>query len=390
MTDDPHEWLLGEEAANLLAEVPSGPPTPALLERLRRLIGEDAPRRAAAIVELAELRRRAAAKFRLAPGMFFTRKSLEQATDERVARYKAARFAGRQSVIDVCTGIGGDLLGLADRQNAQGFEAEPLLAAYARRNLAVYGCDVPVHAERRGAESFPPCDAWHADPDRRAAGVRGSRPEAHDPPLATLAAWRVRQPAAAVKLAPAAPLPADWRAECELEWISRGGECRQQVAWCGPLAGRPGERRATRLEGDAEPATIAGLPTNYPEAAPTLGTYIYDPDPSVLAADLAGTLAHAVGIAPVAAGCAYLTGENPSPGGLLDVFRTVEAMPLRRERLAAWLAERAIGRLEVKCRGGAVSPERLRQELKPRGDRAATLIVYGERRGGLRVIVAER
>ena len=47
--------------------------------------------------------------------MWFERTGLEQATAEPVARHKARRFAGRTAtVIDLCCGIGGDTLALAD------------------------------------------------------------------------------------------------------------------------------------------------------------------------------------------------------------------------------------------------------------------------------------
>jgi hypothetical protein len=39
------------------------------------------------------------------------------------------------------------------------------------------------------------------------------------------------------------------------------------------------------------------------------------------------------------------------------------------------LAERAIGRLEIKKRSVDIDPEKLRRELKLRGDNAATLLV---------------
>ena len=53
--------------------------------------------------------------------MFFTRAGLEQASSERMARHHAARFAPFASVVDLCTGIGGDLIGLSE--NARGRSA---------------------------------------------------------------------------------------------------------------------------------------------------------------------------------------------------------------------------------------------------------------------------
>ena len=57
-----------------------------------RLRGTLSPAQTHLLLEQVELRRRATAKFTHAARMFFTRIGLEQATDEWVARYKAARF----------------------------------------------------------------------------------------------------------------------------------------------------------------------------------------------------------------------------------------------------------------------------------------------------------
>ncbi len=59
--------------------------------------------------------------------MFFTQRGLEQATDEIVAAYKARRFRGREGIYDLCTGVGGDLLALANLGEATGFDRDPIL-----------------------------------------------------------------------------------------------------------------------------------------------------------------------------------------------------------------------------------------------------------------------
>jgi hypothetical protein len=45
------------------------------------------------------------------------------------------------------------------------------------------------------------------------------------------------------------------------------------------------------------------------------------------------------------------------------------------KRLRALLAARGVGRLTIKKRGSAVTPEQLRPQLKLRGDREATVFL---------------
>lgn len=73
-----------------------------------------------------ELRRRAQAKFTRAERMYFTRAGLEQATSEVIARHRATRFDGVLRMADLCCGIGGDLIALADRREVLAVDRDPL------------------------------------------------------------------------------------------------------------------------------------------------------------------------------------------------------------------------------------------------------------------------
>lgn len=386
-------WLLSDEAASVLADIADTPLSPATLERLRKQLGgADATQQAAAAFELAELRRRGVNKFTRAAQMFFTRKGLEQSTDEWIARYKAQRIdsclAPSQSVLDACCGVGGDMVGgTAPRI---GVDSDAILAAYAAHNAAVYGVEATVVTTTLDATNLPECDAWHADPDRRVGGRRSTQPDLHEPSLATLAAWRRRTPAAAIKLASAAQLPADWQAECELEWISRAGECRQLVAWAGPLARDPGKRRATKILSDGTATTFVGDPDAACGLAVKVGAWIHDFDPAILAAGLDDALAERHALSRCATRVAYFTSDAAVDDPLVASFRVVEVAPLSRKRLADWVAAHRVGTLEIKCRGVDVRPEALRRELKPKGDASATLLIFPDQRGKPIVVIAER
>ena len=50
-------------------------------------------------------------------------------------------------------------------------------------------------------------------------------------------------------------------------------------------------------------------------------------------------------------------------------------MPFNVKRLRAYLRERGVGRITVKKRGTAVTPEQLRSQLALRGEGSATLVL---------------
>jgi len=232
--------------------------------------------------------------------------------------------------------------------------------------------------------------AWHIDPDRRVQGRRTTRVELHEPGPEVVDHLRAARADGAVKLAPAAALLDAWPAEAELEWISRDGECRQLVCWFGGLAEHAGRRRATILDRDASaPRSVVGAASDEVPAAGSLGEYVYEPDTAVLAAGLTATLAAEHQLAAIAPSIAYLTGDRPIADAALACFRIDEVLRFDVRQLRGALRQRQIGRLEIKKRGVACEPERLRRELKLAGDATATLVVLPIR-GRPTAILAQR
>jgi hypothetical protein len=371
-----YRWLVTEAAGRLLAELASAGDSLRAASRLRR---EFSAPRVHLLLEQVSLRRRANAKFARPEHMFFTPLGLEQATDEWVAACKAGRFSRcGGTVCDLCCGIGGDLLALARQGPVLGVDRNCVAALLAKANCQ--GADRRDANVVVGDAAHAPAvmAAWHLDPDRRPSGRRTTRVELHEPGLPTIERLLGTCGQGAVKLAPAAQWPEAWSATAELEWISRGGECKQLVAWFGGLAGAPGRRRATLVLGDEIPPgvrTLAGDPHQRPPVAERIGRYLAEPDSAVLAAGLIGTLAAEHGLGTIAAGAAYLTGDEAHVDPALDWFEICEALPFDVKRLKALLRQRGIGRLEIKQRGVGTDPDKLRQRLDVPGDEAATLIL---------------
>src|SRR5262249_54860848 len=133
---DDYRWLIGAEAGKWLSElaIASG----SLLQQTSRLRKHLSTERGHLLLEQVELRRRAANKFSAASEMFFTAVGLEQATDEVVATYKSKRLPFDRPRADLCCGIGGDLLVLAQDGPTVGIERDPITALLAAENLRLH------------------------------------------------------------------------------------------------------------------------------------------------------------------------------------------------------------------------------------------------------------
>ncbi|MDX1948249.1 MAG: hypothetical protein SFU86_22855 [Pirellulaceae bacterium] len=393
-----YRWLVSDDGARWLARArddlaaAGGQVTVALVQSLRKDLPAE---RAHLVCEQLELRERAREKFTRADQMFFTRKGLEQATDEALARYKADRFPAVGECFDLCTGIGGDLVALGARLQVTGVDADAVCALLAQRNAAVYGQrnsrllnvrveDVLGSIRADGGK----LSAWHLDPDRRTVGKRTTTLAAFEPGLATIAELLAVAPSGAIKVAPASDVPVEWN-HAERQWTESRGECRQQVVWFGELAQWPGQRVATVVDATGGAATIVGSGGESLPVASALGRFLYEPRAAVLAARLEGELAARHQLGAVAPRVAYLTGETELRDPLLDGFEVHDVLPLDRKQLRAYCRERGIGRLEIKKRGLDIEPEKLRREIVAAGDAAATVLLAPVG-GAAKAIIARR
>jgi hypothetical protein len=168
--------------------------------------------------------------------------------------------------------------------------------------------------------------------------------------------------------------------DAEREWITMQRECRQQIAWFGQLALSPGMHRATMLGapargGVAVLGSIVGAPNELMGSSDAPRRYLYDPDPSVLASGLLGSLANRHVLSSLGSGGAYLTADALVREPLLQAFEILDCLPLRTKAVAEQLDRLQVGCVEIKKRGVTADPEKFRKCLKLRGDNPATVVL---------------
>ena len=387
---DAEAWVLSTEPGRrLLIEAAAvGEVRPAEIQRLRRLASANA---VAAALRLADCRAKARVKFSQGERMWLDPIGLQQATSEPVALHKAGRFQS-SLIVDLCAGTGGDSLALAQRASVVAVDRSQAMCRRLAWNAAVYGLAERILPCRGLAESFPiPPGAWvHIDPDRRATKPSRARTLAdYAPALAFLRSLSERALAGAIKLSPASDFATAFpNPDLEIELISLDGECKEATVWFGAAA--TCRRRATRLpEGvtwtdrDGDCSERLRVPTA------AIAAYVYDPDPALLRAGLLDSFAAAHGLRRIAPDVDYLTSERLVATPFLMPFEVQAVLPLDLKRLRRVVAEKNLGPLEIKLRGLDLVPERLRDQLHPRGSRPATLILAGGS-GPARAILARR
>ncbi|WP_179950878.1 class I SAM-dependent methyltransferase [Xylanimonas oleitrophica] len=387
--------LLSPEGWALLGSLPPYDERRAMALAMRlRDDGVD-PDLAAAALTQSRLRAKTRGKLgSFADGMLFTPDGVEQATRLVVAALHARRYlaAGVTKVADLTSGVGADALAFAGvGLQVLATDVDEVTAAVATVNLRHFPEAEVRHGDGLALDlAAEGVDGVYADPARRTrSGRRVFDPAAYAPPLD--AVWALRDVVAAVgiKVGPGIAhhgLPAD----AETQWVSVEGDVVEAGLWFGPLAPHGPGRSALLLRtfaGSTLTRTLRSDPDDDAEA-PDLGApgaYLYEPDGAIIRAGLVAHAARELGGRLLDRTIAYVTTDQPAPDSAVDPttgaaplatgYRVLDVMPFNLKRLKAYLRERRVGRLTIKKRGTAVTPEQLRAQLALKGDAEATLVL---------------
>lgn len=398
MDVDALRFLLQPAGRRLLAAATAGYDETSALglnQQLRRLGNGFTAEQVAAALTQVGLRRAGAAKFGAdAAAMWLTAAGLEQATAPAVATRRAVRAhaSGAVSCLDLCCGIGSDLIALARTGlDVTGVERDELTAEVATANLTALG--IPGRVLCAAAETFDtaPYDLVFVDPSRRKGTARIFDPAAFSPSwdFVTALLQQATDPVAgtrvAVKLSPGldhALIPT----HVEAEWVSLDGDLRETCLWSPAPSGV--RRRATVLAADGSRAERTDLdPAPDPAPVRSVGEFLYEPDVAVIRAHLVTAVAAEVSGWLLDPHIAYVASDRRVSTPVATAYRVLEVLPYQEKRLRSALRARSVGTLTIKKRGVAVTPEELRRRLSLRGDEAATVILTRTPRSAVALLV---
>jgi SAM-dependent methyltransferase len=329
----------------------------------------------AAATEQAVLRQRAAAKFTRATEMLFTRDGLEQASGENVARHRARRFAAAapDRVLDLCCGIGGDLLALGSATTTViSVDRDETHAVLARHNANVYGVDAATAVADVHDIHLSDDTAVFVDPARRTTAAAGGRRGGYSPALDWCLALPVER--VTIKTAPGLDLSVvanGW----EAEFVAVGRELKECVLWSPGWGGA--RRRATLLPAMKGGDAVEVVPDPDRPGAPVRppGRFLLDPSPAITRAGAVADVAAALDAWQIDPRIAFLSADHalrsPYGRGL-----TVEAsLSFNLKALRAELRRLDVGSIDIRRRGLAGDVDDLRRRLATTGSRQATVVL---------------
>lgn len=384
------EFLFSESAERFLSEVRADfDAGKSLVQITKKLRKELSAQQTSQILQQHELRSRGKAKFKKSQQMFFLRKQLEQSTNEAISFYKSRRFKKMNRVVDLCCGIGGDAIGLAQHCDLTIVDLDPEVVTIAEKNVQAYGfsatrmaCDVMDI----DVNSF---DAFHIDPDRRVEGNRSTKSEFFCPEKKQLDSMAQKNPNFAMKLAPATR---PWMDQCEREFVGFDRECKQQIIWSGELSEQMGIR-ATTLDPSGNPTeTFFEEVADENDGDISIGEhqkFVYDPHPCLVASRLVNAFGRRNGLSRLTYNTVYLTGDQLLKSSFVQCFEVIETCVLDDSLIKKMLDRHDVGHLELKKRGVELDVMKRFAKIKCTGTQSATLILAPTDEG-LRGLLCQR
>ena len=356
-----------------------------LISQLRRTIGDEWTD---AALTSARLQRKAIAKF--GGGLWWcTERSLAQATPREVANLKAS-WIGAAEVWDLCCGIGGDAVAIADREASSAnlliaVDRDPMIAAMAAANLQTNSRAESSSWRVRCQDvddAQPPREAvLHIDPDRREHGRRTTRPQDYAPPWPVVQRLIDRCAGAIVKLAPATELVADGTGH--RMWISLRGSVREQSLLVGDVVQRASTLLGTALTFDARSAVVlsgggasacfVGDVRESVDRVTEPSAFMVDPDAAIRAAGLTEAFAADFALAALGGPAGFLTGSSSPPDSLSIAERVVWYGSADDRKLRKTLRSMDAFPWRVKARGVSHHPNELERRYRQCGQRPMTL-----------------
>jgi len=354
------EFLLSNDGQDLIAELKTLMSDGISELRSQEILRAKYPAwSVSAAVELLLLRHRARDKFSRADSMFFTRIGLEQSSSEVVSRYRAQRYKPFENVADLCTGIGGDLIALAEGRSCTAVDIDPVHLKMAEVNANVYEArpSDTVLADVRDL-AFEDFEAVFIDPSRRSQDKRILDPRFGEPPLDWCLSISSRIKNIGIKTSPGldkAIIPEGW----EIEFISLRGDLKEAVLWSPSMS--TAKRRATLLPGEYTLAALSVAPV----VVDNPGRYILDPDPAVTRAGLVSNLAQEIDAWMIDENLAFLSSNRYLATPFAKTWEVLYSGRWGLRQLKQALIDLDAGSVDIRKRRSPIDVEQLRRKLDP-------------------------
>lgn len=298
--------------------------------------------------------------------------SVEQASSQATARYKASLTSGEQ-LFDLTTGMGVDAFYFSKRfKKVTGYETDPALASITAHNLSVLGAFNVEILNKSGEDPLPGNpDCIFIDPSRRDARKRKVAAFEDSSPniLELLPRLAGTVPEMMIKSSPLVDIDL---AVSQLRWVSEvhvpgyQKECKELIFILKPrLARQDPQIHAVLIDDEGIPFRKQVF-TREEEArcTPSYGDpagYLYEPHPALMKAGGFRLIAQEYGLSKIAVNSHLYSSEKLNPGFPGRIFRVEGVADAARFSPKTWLGEE---KANLTLRNFPSNPDDLRKKWR--------------------------
>lgn len=339
------------------------------------------------VCEQSELRKKALKKFTHSQKMLFTKKSLEQSTSEELAIYTASLFKNSEEILDVCSGIGGNSIGLQNKfSQVSTIEPDALLNAIHEYNLKLYYPHIKINrliCELKN-EHFREHPFIFIDPDRRATGKKSYSIDDHAPDINLILENSKFSKEIIIKLSPM--INADQTASgFSPLYLADEMELKQNLWLGGNLSENP-ITFAILFNGKIYDSLHLPDQQNLADN----GEYLYEINPAIIKASESFTFAQKYQLTQISESTKTFTGQLQNLYPFANCWKILLQEPFQSKKLTAMLQSLPFDRFEIKPYG--IEEDEIKKLISKWGKgkgKAGTVFIF-KQKDFKQVIVAEK
>ena len=300
------------------------------------------------VTEQSELRKKAVKKFKHSQQMIFTRKGLEQSTSEELAIFTASLFKNSDQITDVCSGIGGNTIGMQYKfKKITTVEPDPLLNAIHEHNLNLYNPSLKIERQitELHAQDIQESPCVFIDPDRRATGNRSYSIEDHSPDIKFILDLNLTTKEIMIKLSPMLYADQTYAGFSSL-FLADEMELKQNL-WLGGSLKNTNKNFAIHYKGTIYDSS------NLPEIS-TLDSgieCIYEMNPAIIKSETSFSIAKKYKLLPISGSAKHFVGKQQDLFPFASTWKILIQEPFHLKKITSLLQTLPFERFEIKPYG---------------------------------------
>jgi len=335
------------------------------------------------LLNLIDLQQKAFSKIPFSKKWFFSNKNMQQASHYKIAIYHSKIFQRFNTIADLCSGIGSDLLYLSkNKSKCYAIDYDELILEMCKFNMSLFE-RANIFYKNMLAENFvDEVEAIFLDPDRRQSNRRLIRFEDLSPNFQSIKNLFEKYDNVAIKLSPLFDFESSLYKDFSFDFVSLNGELKECLLKTGCLRGK---NKAVLLS-----TNIILEQENHQETdIKDINYWLLEPDPAIIRSHLVNDLAYTLKVNRVDYNISLLTSRTRPDNRYGKIYEVIDTFDYNLKSLNSYLIKKNIGIIDIKTKGFSESIENFRKKLTLKGNEKGLIFIIRKSKKHICIVAKE-